>query len=795
MKKKGFTLVELLAVIIILAVIAIIAIPIVLNVVESSRKSAFESSVYGVIETIGLEVADKMIKGESLISEYNFPTEELEFQGEQPTGGIAKTDRKGKVSIAVHNGKWCAIKGYDEGTLTVIEYEERTCILKEAEVYYYGYIDNVDYKVDLNGVIVEYTGSDTEIEIPENFSGKAYYYAMDEEACINEFSKNFPEEDSEELRVRCYLTFLNSQIYIEILKGSDVISQKFGYIEYHNVEIDYDRCDTIIDIYNEQKTDTFNSKIYNCSLNDFIAAGFTMEQMYQLEIITADRYVVDKYGIEELNGTETFEYVLDKEKCISLFNPEGTLSNEATLTICHAEILDSDEETINGYIEEGLITEANGYYKFSNLSFNKEKCVSVLTEIGLPSSETSAVCSYDTLIDEGASINMMYEAGIVTAEREVGYFEEDVVVEQHHYEMDYDVCKNLLKQGDASLTDDEALMECISSDAEIQAMDISGERGEALEEFNQLTQFGILNKVSTVFAIKNVEIDETECKKFRISSGDTEEEANNNCTESEIFSSEVPYKFLYEQGIITGEVMDINYPIKENDINKTVNTTGIGHMVFSNEGVTSIVFPSTIETIGTAAFMTCVISGELDLSNTKITTIADNAFYNNGITSIKLPSSVEIIGEKVFEFNDISGELDLSNTKITTIGVYAFAHNDITSVKFPSSVKTIGGSAFSNNFISGELDLSNTKITTIGEYAFYKNQISLIKLPVSVETIGDRAFYKFSDLNSNPNLALIVNPSGRSFDWSDITYSTTPNQNFVTGTIVHENGNIEVKAE
>jgi len=124
--KKGFTLVELLAVIIILAVIALIATPIVLNVVESSRKSAFESSIYGIIEAIKLETADKMIKEESLISKYTFPTEELEFQGEQPTG-VAKTDRKGKISIAVHNGKWCGIKAYDEGIVTIKDYLEGDC--------------------------------------------------------------------------------------------------------------------------------------------------------------------------------------------------------------------------------------------------------------------------------------------------------------------------------------------------------------------------------------------------------------------------------------------------------------------------------------------------------------------------------------------------------------------------------------------------------------------------------------------------------------------------------------------
>ena len=40
MKTKGFTLVELLAVIVILAIIAIIAVPIIGNVIENSRKQA-----------------------------------------------------------------------------------------------------------------------------------------------------------------------------------------------------------------------------------------------------------------------------------------------------------------------------------------------------------------------------------------------------------------------------------------------------------------------------------------------------------------------------------------------------------------------------------------------------------------------------------------------------------------------------------------------------------------------------------------------------------------------------------
>ena len=51
-KNKGFTLVELLAVIVILAVIALIATPIILNIVNNAKKSAAKDSAYGYIKAI-----------------------------------------------------------------------------------------------------------------------------------------------------------------------------------------------------------------------------------------------------------------------------------------------------------------------------------------------------------------------------------------------------------------------------------------------------------------------------------------------------------------------------------------------------------------------------------------------------------------------------------------------------------------------------------------------------------------------------------------------------------------------
>lgn len=52
MKNKAFTLVELLAVIVIFAIILAIAIPSIIGIIEAQRKNAFESNIKMIIKGI-----------------------------------------------------------------------------------------------------------------------------------------------------------------------------------------------------------------------------------------------------------------------------------------------------------------------------------------------------------------------------------------------------------------------------------------------------------------------------------------------------------------------------------------------------------------------------------------------------------------------------------------------------------------------------------------------------------------------------------------------------------------------
>ena len=51
-KKNAFTLIELLAIIVILAIIAVITVPIILNIIENSRKGAATDSAYGFKDSV-----------------------------------------------------------------------------------------------------------------------------------------------------------------------------------------------------------------------------------------------------------------------------------------------------------------------------------------------------------------------------------------------------------------------------------------------------------------------------------------------------------------------------------------------------------------------------------------------------------------------------------------------------------------------------------------------------------------------------------------------------------------------
>ena len=126
--KRGFTLIELLAVIVILAIIALIAVPVIMNIIASARKSAFEDTAYGLISAGEMYYAESLLDSgmtsdvEFTISNGEFAgTNKLEVKGSLPTSGKIKVTTDGKVALAIINGDICITKGYDDSKIETLE--------------------------------------------------------------------------------------------------------------------------------------------------------------------------------------------------------------------------------------------------------------------------------------------------------------------------------------------------------------------------------------------------------------------------------------------------------------------------------------------------------------------------------------------------------------------------------------------------------------------------------------------------------------------------------------------------
>ena len=117
-RKNAFTLIELLAVIVVLAIIALIATPIVMNTIKKSQKGAAERSAENYIDAVETAVAEERLsKNEVLEGEYQITSDgnlcrdksascsddnkiKIEMSGNKPTsgtvtisnGGVSSTD-------------------------------------------------------------------------------------------------------------------------------------------------------------------------------------------------------------------------------------------------------------------------------------------------------------------------------------------------------------------------------------------------------------------------------------------------------------------------------------------------------------------------------------------------------------------------------------------------------------------------------------------------------------------------------------------------------------------------------
>lgn len=144
MNKKAFTLIELLAVLIILAVIALIAFPLIGNVIHESERKAFERSVDGIRHAAEIDYQNDTYRGDR---EYYYRNgsltltsvngqakqEDVKLEGIIKNGtGIITIDADGNTSLKISNEEWCATKTATSKTTTTTEKTETNCLIQET---------------------------------------------------------------------------------------------------------------------------------------------------------------------------------------------------------------------------------------------------------------------------------------------------------------------------------------------------------------------------------------------------------------------------------------------------------------------------------------------------------------------------------------------------------------------------------------------------------------------------------------------------------------------------------------
>ena len=221
--------------------------------------------------------------------------------------------------------------------------------------------------------------------------------------------------------------------------------------------------------------------------------------------------------------------------------------------------------------------------------------------------------------------------------------------------------------------------------------------------------------------VENVEVkDENKCKSYIQADGGSEADATTLCTTEDGLTQ---LNYAVKEGYIPSS----DYEIAGLNVTHKPYVPSITITGYNIEGGTDVVIPSqidgkTVVAIGYNAFTTYGVIPTLTAYNNdyKVSLLSYNSNNNYvvkpltslaglGITSVIIPNTVTSIGSYAFKGNKLTNVTIPSS--VTLIAASAFEDNKLTNVEIPSSITEIGDYAFANNLnivITNNSSIENT---------------------------------------------------------------------------------------
>ena len=165
LNRKAFTLVEVLAAIIIIGIVALIVTPMILGTIKKSRRNTFERSIDGLIESVRIDHSDDnfLAPREYYYNKQNLTLltvndnsrdEEIKIKGKIDGSGFIYVDEEGNIIINnICNGSFCA--SGEEGDIKISENETGEITQFDKNDPIINLIGNSEVYVGLNEEYVE----------------------------------------------------------------------------------------------------------------------------------------------------------------------------------------------------------------------------------------------------------------------------------------------------------------------------------------------------------------------------------------------------------------------------------------------------------------------------------------------------------------------------------------------------------------------------------------------------------------------------------------------------------------